>query len=237
MRVALLWRDETLIAIDKPAGLLTHPGLGRAPVTALQVARRFSGAHVFPVHRLDRPTSGVLVFARTPESAAELQRGFEAGLVRKRYVAIVRGQPNDAFTVDSEVPRSEGGPRVPAITRFRTLARSSCGFALVEACPETGRFHQIRRHLAHVSHPILLDANYGKGALNRVFRDAHGLSRLALHCADLHLPATADAGPWGLFAPLPADLRDALASLGIDPQAAGTRQDAPILETVEIGRS
>ena len=187
------------------------------------------GAPVSPLHRLDRGTSGVIVFTHTAEATARLQRSFD-GAVEKTYLALVRGTPPDDGTIDHPIPRREDGPRVPALTRFRTRFRVPDGPALdlppdirrvslVEARPRTGRLHQVRRHLKHIHHPLIGDANYGKGPLNRAFAESIGLRRLALHALSLRLPHP-QTGELLLFtAPLPEDLATPFALLGIPAQS------------------
>jgi tRNA pseudouridine65 synthase len=215
----VLYQDEAVIAVDKPSGLLVHRGWGRDRVVALTLVRDLVGQRVHPVHRLDRGTSGVLLFALSPDAARVISEAFEAGRVRKRYLALVRGvAPVDAV-IDQPVPVRPKGPRKAAVTEMRLLsaARGSqpraCSW--VEAWPRTGRLHQVRRHLKHLGHPVLGDANYGKGALNRAFREAYGLARLALHAAELTFPHPVTGEPLTVAAALPADLAEPLKRIGL----------------------
>ncbi len=212
----LLYRDDDLVVAAKPSGLLVHRGgMTREADVAMVRVRRQLGRHVHPVHRLDRGTSGALVFALSPEMAAALGRSFAAGEVHKRYLALVRGVAPAHCVVDHPVPKDEGGERVPAVTELRRLWEGPhC--SLVLALPRTGRFHQVRRHLKHLHHPIVGDTNYGDGATNRRFR-ALGLQRLALHALGLTLPHPRTGAPLGVYAPLPADLDAPLAALGVPP--------------------
>ncbi len=233
LEFALLHRDDRLAAFAKPSGLLVHRGWGDDAVVALDLARRALGARVHPVHRLDRATSGVLLFARDPESAAAMGRLFEAGAVHKAYLALVRGVPPEAGVIDHPVPRTEGGARVPAVTAFRrrhtpppVSPDASAGgearprsVSLVEARPETGRLHQIRRHLKHLGHPVVGDVNYGRGDVNRLFRERHGLRRLALHARSLSFEHPFTGAVTTIAAALPEDLRGPFASLGIPEEA------------------
>lgn len=183
------------------------------------------------MHRLDRATSGVLLFARSSEIAAAIAKSFEAGLADKRYLALVRGSPPDEGLVDHPIPRKEGGPRVPATTSFRTRFRVAASSAiadlgpdlvrvsLVEARPHTGRLHQIRRHMKHLHHPVIGDANYGKGALNRLFATELGLARLALHALSLSFPHPVTGDRIRFTAPLPIDLETPFSRLGIPSSA------------------
>lgn len=217
--LSVLYQDDDLLVVDKPSGLAVHRGWARDGQVVLTLARALAGRHVYPAHRLDRGTSGVLVLALTAAAAGALGAAFAAGRVRKRYLALVRGIPPEAGIVDHPIPRSSGGPRVPAITRFRRLATFE-RYAWLEAVPETGRLHQVRRHLKHISHPVIGDVRYGKGEHNRLFRTRFGLYRLALHAAEVSLEHPASGAPSRFQAPLPADLAVPLAAMGLVPQVA-----------------
>ncbi|HEY1128928.1 MAG TPA: pseudouridine synthase [Roseateles sp.] len=200
MSLTLLYEDEHLVAIDKPPGLLVHRTqlAAHEDEAALQRLRDQLGRPVWPVHRLDRGTSGVLLFALSSEVASLLGAMFERGQMHKRYLALVRGWPRDAqglidhpLARDPELP-STGQPLLEAQTRWRVLDRrdwplatdprfSTTRVALLEAEPLQGRRHQIRRHLKHIAHPILGDATHGKGPLNRAVATFLGTQRLWLH--------------------------------------------------------
>ncbi|MGE0321819.1 MAG: pseudouridine synthase [Polyangiaceae bacterium] len=231
----VLAEDDQLVVIDKPSGLLVHPGWAKEKPTALHLVRDRVGCHVYPAHRLDRATSGVLVFAKSPESASTLGKAFAEGHVRKRYLALVRGEPDDQL-IDHPLPRGEdkAGPRVAARTYIRRLDSVTLTvvlrghpvrYSLVEALPETGRLHQIRRHLKHAGHPILGDVRYGKGDHNRLCREVFGLHRLALHAADLWLPHPRTREATHFSAELPRDLRGPLAEMGFDAKAIPQGKD------------
>lgn len=211
----LLYRDEALVAVNKPSGMAVHRGWSQERIVAMTLARDRLGRRVFPVHRLDRGTSGALLLALSPEVARRLQEQLEAGEVRKRYLALVRGIPPEEGVIDHPVPRAPEGPRVPAVTGFRRLATFE-RYALVEVVPRTGRLHQIRRHLKHISHPLIGDVRYGKGEHNRLFRDRFGLHRLALHALALELAHPLDGRPLRLFAPVPEDLAGPLRAMGME---------------------
>jgi tRNA pseudouridine65 synthase len=206
----LLWADEHLAVVHKPSGLLVHRGWGDDDVVAMTEARSLLGRWVYPVHRLDRGTSGALLFALSPEVARKLQEAFEARAVTKVYWALVRGALGAELLIDHPVPRAEDGPKVEAITAIAPLW-SKDRYSWVEARPRTGRLHQIRRHLKHVSHPIIGDVNYGKGEHNRLFRERYGLHRLALHAARIELEHPVTAERIRVDAPLPQDLAEPLA--------------------------
>jgi len=207
----ILHRDDRVVVVDKPAGVIVHRGWADDAEPLLQAVRDAVGAWVWPIHRLDRGASGVVLFALDAEAAAALGDAFARGTVAKRYLAITRGHPPDHVVVDHPIPRTEGGERTDAVTevwRRETFGR----YALVEAAPRTGRLHQIRRHLKHLSCPLIGDVRYGKGEHNRIFRDQHGLHRLALHAASLTFPHPGGGGPVEVTAPLAADLAGAIAS-------------------------
>jgi tRNA pseudouridine65 synthase len=216
--LVLLHRDEHLAAFAKPSGLLVHRGWADDATVAVDLARAALGTRVHPLHRLDRATSGVLLFALDPETAAAMMHLFERGEVKKRYLALVRGVPPASGVVDHPVPKGEGGPRVPAVTAFRTLATVG-RWSLVEARPETGRLHQIRRHLKHLGHPLVGDVNYGKGDVNRFFRERYGLHRLALHAAEARFRHPFLGEEVVVRAPVPEDLRAPLVALGMPEDA------------------
>lgn len=213
--LAILHRDAALVIVAKPAGLVVHRGWADDAVVMLDLVREAVGAYVYPVHRLDRGASGALVFALTKAAARGLQDAWSMGHVQKRYLALVRGNPPEAAVIDHPIPGKEDGPRVPAVTEVTTLARAG-RYALVEARPLTGRLHQIRRHLKHISCPLIGDVRYGKGEHNRLFREQYDLHRLALHAWSLTLPHPDTGDMLRAIAPLPADLSGALAGLGID---------------------
>jgi tRNA pseudouridine65 synthase len=205
--IDLLWVDAQIVVANKPAGLLVHRGMSADDDAALFRVRDALGQHVHPLHRLDRGTSGALVFARTRAAAASLSRAFEQGCVDKRYLALVRGVPPPEGVVDHPIPRGEDLPRVPAVTRYALVAASPVDrCALVEARPETGRFHQVRRHLKHLGHPLVGDVNYGSGAINRRYRATYGLHRLALHASFVAFAHPETGGRVEVSAPVPDDL-------------------------------
>jgi len=210
----ILYRDGLLLAVNKPSGIAVHRGLSRERIAVLQLARTAVGKRVYPVHRLDRATSGALLLALDSGTARRLQQKLEAGEVGRRYLALVRGIPPEEGVIDHPVPRSPRGPRVPAVTEFRRLATFE-RYALVEARPLTGRFHQIRRHFKHLSHPLIGDVRYGKGEHNRIFRERFGLHRLALHAVELAFDHPETGERLRIVAPVPDDLAEPLRAMGM----------------------
>jgi tRNA pseudouridine65 synthase len=214
--IELLFVDEHVVVANKPSGLLVHRGWADDDDVAMFRVRDAIGERVHPVHRLDRGTSGALVFARNPDAAAALARSFEEQGVEKRYLALVRGVPPEAGTIDYAIQKSEDGPRVPAITHFERVARSEVDrCSLVLARPETGRLHQIRRHLRHIDHPLVGDVRHGSGPINRHYRATYDLHRLALHAASIAFTHPVTGARVSVEAPMPDDLRIPLAKLGL----------------------
>lgn len=216
--VDILFRDESILVVNKPSGMLVHRGWGRAPVVLVDLVREYSSRRrVHPIQRLDRGASGAVMFALDPQTARVLQDLSAAGDFTKSYLALVRGRPPAEGIIDHPIPRRPGGPRVPAMTEFRCLASQSCeprDVSLVEAVPRTGRLHQIRRHLKHIDHPLIGDSNYGRTELNRELSARYGLGRLALHCQAISLKIPGNSEPLRIDAPLPVDLSDPLKRIG-----------------------
>jgi tRNA pseudouridine65 synthase len=220
----ILFVDAHLVVVNKPSGLLVHRGWANDDDVAMFRVRDMLGAHVYPVHRLDRGTSGALCFARTRQAAATLTASFESRQVDKRYLALVRGEPAASGTIDHPLPRSAeesaGAPRVPAVTHYRLVARSTVDrCSLVLALPETGRGHQVRRHLRHLGHPLVGDVNYGRGEINRRYRAEYGLHRLALHAQEIAFDHPVTRARVAVTAPMPDDLGLALERLAL-PRSA-----------------
>jgi tRNA pseudouridine65 synthase len=188
----ILYQDAHYVAIDKPSGLLVHRSpISRDRVFALQTLRDQLGRRVYPVHRLDRATSGVLIFGLSAEAARALADQFEARLVDKEYLAVARGWVEEAGVIDHPVADEEGnGIAQAACTRYRRLARAelpyavdrypSSRYSLLSVVPETGRRQQIRKHFKHISHHLIGDTTHGNGRHNRFFRDRFDIHRLLL---------------------------------------------------------
>jgi len=200
-QLTILWRDEHLVAINKPAGWLVHrTGLdAHATRFVLQTLRNQLGQPVWPVHRLDRGTCGVLLMALHSEAARRLGQAFTGGTMEKTYLAMTRGWLTQYCEVDHALRPEDASPEAPpqpartAFTPLAWLSRpgsidprfDSMRASLVEARPVTGRRHQIRRHLKHLAHPIIGDATHGKGPVNRWWASELGQQRLWLHAQSL----------------------------------------------------
>lgn len=234
--LSILYRDAHIVVVDKPSGLLVHRSEVDRHETrfAIQILRDQIGQWVWPAHRLDRGTSGILLFALSPEIASQLGKQFEAGRVDKRYLAVVRGIPPSAGSIDHPLTRLRErhefvGARSSeeaqsALTHYRRLAEVELPFAvdryptsryaLLELTPETGRQHQLRRHLKHLAHPIIGDATYGKGIHNRFFAGQFACRRLLLACTQLDFDHPLDARRLQIKAPVSGEFAATLAQLG-----------------------
>ena len=194
--VKFLVEDEHFFVVAKPAKLAVHPSpLCRDKRTLLCLVRnKGGGEHVFPVHRLDKPVSGPVLFARSSEMCSLLQRQFTEGSVSKNYLALVRGWTEDRGVIEHPL-KKENGVMQECRTEFECLGRvdikealgkfPSIRYSFLRLKPTTGRFHQLRRHLRDISHPILGDTTDGDSHQNQFFRQRFGLQRLMLHCQSL----------------------------------------------------
>ncbi len=227
MVLSLLYADDHLIALDKPPGRLVIPGRGAPELSLVDEAQEAFG-RLWVVHRLDRGTSGVLIFARTAQAHRALNLAFDRREVVKRYVALVRGTPPPDARLEAPIaparrgrmrPARQGDPRAKEAATVVRLVEAFVArppippVALVEALPETGRTHQIRVHLAWAGTPLAVDPDYGDGG---PLVDAAGvvlLARTPLHAASLEIghPVTGEA--IAIEAPLPADMASTIAVL------------------------
>lgn len=213
----ILHREANLVVLDKPPHLPTTPH-AEQPGSLLADARTLAGfGEATAVHRLDEGTSGLVLLARTPADVAPWAEALARG--QKRYVALVRGVTRPKGIVRR--PLVIDGRELDALTRYERLAVVG-GHSLVRVSPETGRTHQIRRHLAGLGHPVLGDARHGHAPSNRHFEQQHGLDRTFLHLAALKL-TTPSGAPLELEAPLPGDLRCVLERLGATPDLVAQR--------------
>ncbi len=203
----IVYQDEFLVAVNKPAGMLVHRSwLDRhETLFVMQTLRDQIGQHVFPLHRLDRPTSGVLFFALSSEVASKMMPLFAGREIKKTYHAIVRGWITEAAILDyplvteqdriADKKATKEPEAKEAVTEYKPLAEVEVPFStgrfptsrysLIEMKPHTGRKHQLRRHMHHLSHPIIGDTSHGDGRHNRLFREHYDCHRLMLHASEL----------------------------------------------------
>lgn len=188
----ILYQDQHLVAVHKPSGLLVHRSpISQDTVFLLQTLRDQIGQRVYPVHRLDRATSGVIVFGLNSEAAQKLVQQFESRSVHKAYRALARGWLDEQGLIDHPVADEDSNqPAQEAQTRYRTLAQvelpvavdryPSSRYSLVAVEPLTGRRQQIRKHFKHISHHLIGDTTHGNGKHNRFFREHYNIHRLML---------------------------------------------------------
>lgn len=232
----ILFQDDCMVAINKPAGLLVHRSAidRRETRFAMQLLRDQLGRRVYPVHRLDRPTSGVLLFALDADTARQQTGQFCSGTVQKHYLAVVRGYTNEAGLIDHALREQQDSmtdaradpdkPAQAAVTGYRRLATvelaypvgryASARYSLLEVRPRTGRKHQIRRHMKHIFHPVVGDTTHGDSRHNRLFRDCLDCHRLLLAATRLQLSHPRSGQRLRIDAPLQADFQRLIEELG-----------------------
>ena len=202
-----IYQDDYFVAINKPAGLLVH----RSPIDkhetrfALQMVRNSLGQRVYPIHRLDKPTSGVLMFALSQEMAREAMPLFAERQVKKTYTAIVRGYTDESGVIDyplreeldkmTDALAQQDKPAQEAVTGYQRLGTvelplpvgryATARYSLLDVTPHTGRKHQIRRHMKHLFHPVVGDTTHGDGNHNKLFREQFDVRRLMLHAREM----------------------------------------------------
>lgn len=221
----ILYEDADLVAVDKPSGLLVHPtALAAERESCMSLLRDQLGHWVYPVHRLDRAASGVLLFARSAGAASELAALFRGRRVSKRYVALVRGHTAPGGVIDKPLRKSPAHAEREARTAYERLAiaevphpvgrYATARYSLLRVEIETGRLHQIRRHLRHIRHPIVGDTCYGDGKHNRFFRERFGSRRLLLFATRLRFRHPVSGLETVVGAPLPHDFEELLSKVG-----------------------
>ncbi len=212
-KIPVLWEDEDFLVADKPAGVLSQPDKsGDADLAALL---RGSNSFLAPVHRLDRNTSGCLLLAKNSEAAARASRLLRDGHMKREYLAVVKGNPGEAGTVDAPLRKDENTNQssvdeesgADAITHFERVKKMNATCVL-RLRLEQGRSHQIRAHMAHLRCPLLGDRKYGKKPWSEIFH------RPALHAQFLEFPHPKSGEPIRVEAPLPVDLVDLIRKLG-----------------------
>ncbi len=195
----IVFQDEHYLAINKPNGLLVHKTkiAEEQKEFALQKVRDQIGKFVHTVHRIDRPTSGVLLFALSKEAQTAARKLFDERTIKKTYWALVRGYTADSGVIDHPLKKIESKSQgtQEALTRYKTLRKvempysisryPNSRYSLVAVEPETGRTHQIRRHMGHIRHYIIGDKRHGECKHNRYFSDTLGLKYLFLHAKEL----------------------------------------------------
>jgi 23S rRNA pseudouridine955/2504/2580 synthase len=236
----VLHEDGDVLAVDKPAGLAAHPGTGIVGATLVEMARTYlkvpdglpaTEFKPSPAHRLDRDTSGVVVVAKTRKAMVALGESFTTGEgVKKTYLALAKGKmPRESGVIDLPLSEHEQTARSKekrgvnfqeALTRWKVLS-SMKEASLLSVGIETGRTHQIRRHLEAVGHPVAGDKRYGDFAFNRTAKQRWGLGRMFLHAWKLELPHPVTGAPLRLEADLPPALREVLSRMNLEGPVGG----------------
>ncbi|MCE7992300.1 MAG: pseudouridylate synthase [Roseivirga sp.] len=223
----ILYQDESLVAINKPHGLLVHrsPIATNADTFAVQELRNQLDRHVYPVHRLDRKTSGVLLFALDTDTLRHMQQVFSERKIQKDYIAIVRGYTEDGGTIDYALTNDKGKEQ-DAVTHYQTLERTEIAvpfgkhptsrYSLVAVKPETGRMHQIRKHFAHILHPIIGDRPHGCNKQNRLFKEKWEMTTMLLHAGQLRFNHPADQDEVVIKAAFQSEFRRSINLLGFE---------------------
>jgi len=232
----ILYRDEWLVAINKPAGLLVHRSMIDKHETrfAMQMLRDQIGQPVYPIHRLDKPTSGVLLFALNSDTARKIGDIFSAHETEKEYLAVVRGYTNEQGIIDyplkeeldkkSDRKAQQDKEAQEAVSEYRRLGTvelphpvgryDTARYSLLSVKPKTGRRHQIRRHLKHIFHPIVGDTTHGDGKQNAFFRDDLNCHRLLLASTSLSFPHPETGEHIVIRAPLEDSFSEVIDTLG-----------------------
>ncbi len=205
--IQILYEDQSYVAIHKPAGLLVHPSKidSHEKITAVQILREQLQKQIFPVHRLDKPTSGVMIFALNSIAAEQLASQFRVNEVQKKYIALVRGHLKQEQLLDYPLKEELDAIADKHSSQERTAQQAqtwlhpveyieipvrvdrypTTRYSLVYASPKTGRKHQIRRHLRHLNHPIIGDVAHGCGEHNKYFEQRFQKRRLFLSCLQM----------------------------------------------------
>lgn len=197
MKLEILYQDQYLIAINKPHGLLVHRSsiAKDASEFAMQMLRDQINQHVYTIHRLDRKTGGVLLFALNEETHKAMQKKFAENMIKKTYRAVVRGYTEDEGVIDYPLKRDDGKIQ-EALTKYKTLQQTEIDiplgkfntsrYSLVEVYPQTGRMHQIRKHFAHILHPIIADRPHGCNKQNKMFKEKFNMDTMLLHAKSIN---------------------------------------------------
>ena len=250
--IEIIYRDDDVVVVNKPSGIKVHRGAydARRERFALQLVRDQVGQHLFPVHRLDRPTSGVLVFALNPGAARSLAKSFARRQVQKTYLAVVRGFIAESGAVDTPLRRNGTGQEQnnepqPAITRYLRMDTAelpvavgryaTARYSLVKVMPATGRMHQIRRHMSHLRHPVINDRQYGDNNHNRFFSEELNCRRLLLAATELRFPHPRSREETCLTARLDADFSRIMQRMdweGAIPEAWRASPDSQAVDSV-----
>ncbi|WP_104384723.1 pseudouridine synthase [Sphingobacterium sp. HMA12] len=226
MSLEILYEDESIVAINKPHGLLVHRSSIARDTSefALQILRDQLGKTVYPAHRLDRKTAGVLLFSLNKETDQYLQKSFQEHQIDKKYLAVLRGFAPEEGLIDYPL-KKENGTIQEAQTSFRLLAKSELDipfgkfptsrYSLVEANPLTGRMHQLRRHFAHIFYPIIGDRPHGCNKQNKFWKENYEMDTMLLHASELSFKHPLSGETVHIKAAIQSDFQKVLGILNI----------------------
>ena len=227
MNLQILYQDEYIVAINKPNGLAVHRSklVGNTSTFALQLLRDQLNKKVFPIHRLDRKTSGVLLFALSPEVLSITQKQFQERSVTKTYMAIVRGHTKQHEIIDYPLT-NDNKKTHEAITEYSLLGTSELSiplgkystsrYSLIEVKPKTGRMHQIRKHMNHIRHPIIGDRPHGCSKQNRLFLEKWEMNTMMLHAKNIGFTHPVTKENIEISTELPNEFKRVLKLLSLD---------------------
>ena len=210
MKIEILFQNEQIIVVNKPSGVLVHPSKESSDkVSVLKILRDELGHFLYPIHRLDRPVSGALIFGKTSQAASIYSSKLKSKDAIKRYTALCKGNLPEKIVIDSPLLNQDKTKPLDAHTEVRPIHTDEF-VSLVEISIKTGRYHQIRRHCSRVGHQIIGDSMHGKGKYNKYYRENFGLNRIFLHCSSI------DIGDQKFIAPLPKELKSVIQKIGLD---------------------
>ena len=210
MNIDVLFQNEQIIVVNKPSGVLVHPSKeSNDKISVLKILRDELGHFLYPIHRLDRPVSGVLIFGKTSEAASIYSNKLNSKETIKKYSALCKGTLKEKVVIDSPLLSQDKTKSLDAYTELKPIKTSEF-VSLVEVSIKTGRYHQIRRHCSRVGHQIIGDSMHGKGKYNKYYRENFGLNRIFLHCSSIEL------GGEKFIAPMPNELESVIQQLGLN---------------------
>lgn len=227
IQLEIVYKDAEMVVINKPNGMLVHPSpIARdAQTSAMQLLRDQLGTYVYPAHRLDRKTSGLLIFCLKNEYIPSIKEQFALRQVKKVYWAIVRGYTEDSGLINYPLQNDKGKTQ-DALTNYETLARAeipvafgkhtTSRYSLVKLMPETGRMHQLRKHMAHILHPIIGDRPHGCNKQNKLFKEKWQMTNMMLHAKSLEFFHPVSKDKISLSADLPSEFKRMLQILHLE---------------------
>lgn len=215
--IKIYFQNEDIIIVEKPPHLLVHPNkkLNNDPHSLMDLVRDQIGKYIYPVHRIDRPVSGIVIFALNAETAKHLGLFWGGDEVRKHYIALVRGEYESHGVLDFPLKHPKNGKYQEALTLYEPISRFK-GATLLRIEIKTGRFHQIRRHFARTVNHVLGDRTHGKGKYNNFYLENYQLERLFLHSHELTLSTKLFNEEIKIISPLPIDLQNVLDKMELD---------------------